>query len=65
MPQYNNSQADTHTEDPSSKHEAKEMMAQQQKEERTEYSKRGANTRKPPGVPEYVARKEHAADVLH
>ncbi|KAK1850050.1 hypothetical protein CCHR01_07288 [Colletotrichum chrysophilum] len=43
MPLYNNSQADTHK-DPSSKHEAKEMMAQQQREERTEHSKRGANT---------------------
>ncbi|KAH9237644.1 hypothetical protein K456DRAFT_1721308 [Colletotrichum gloeosporioides 23] len=64
MPQYNNSQADTHK-DPSSKHEAKEMMAQQQREERTEHSKRGANMGKPPGVPEYVARKEHAADVQH
>ncbi|KAH0437159.1 hypothetical protein CcaCcLH18_04027 [Colletotrichum camelliae] len=60
MPQYSNSQADTHR-DPSSKHEANEMMAQQQRAERTEHSKRGANTGRPPGVPEYVAlmRYEH------
>ncbi|KAL0935513.1 uncharacterized protein CTRU02_210104 [Colletotrichum truncatum] len=62
MPQYQ-PQADV-PKDPSSKHEAKEMMAQQQYEERKEHSKSGANTGKPQGM-EYVARKEHAADVQH
>ncbi|GJC77437.1 hypothetical protein CT0861_08979 [Colletotrichum tofieldiae] len=62
MPQYQ-PQTDTYK-DPTSKSEAKQQMAEQAKQERTEHSKSGANTGKPQGM-EYVARKEHAADVQH
>ncbi|KZL69641.1 hypothetical protein CI238_00756 [Colletotrichum incanum] len=63
MPQYQ-PQTDTYIEDPASKSEAKQQMAEQAKQERSEHSKSGANTGKPQGM-EYVARKEHAADVQH
>ncbi|GAB1318071.1 hypothetical protein MFIFM68171_08281 [Madurella fahalii] len=52
------------TKDPSSKSEAKAMMAQEEHEARKEHSKSGANTGKEQGM-EYVSRKTHTADVPH
>lgn len=53
-----------HAEDPSSKSEAKAMMAQEEHEARKEHSKSGANTGQKQGM-EYVPRKTHSADVPH
>ncbi|KXX79351.1 hypothetical protein MMYC01_204699 [Madurella mycetomatis] len=52
------------TKDPSSKSEAKAMMAQEEHETRKEHSKSGANTGEKQGM-EYVPRKTHTADVPH
>ncbi|KAK4238542.1 hypothetical protein C8A03DRAFT_33420 [Achaetomium macrosporum] len=52
------------TKDPASKSEAKQQIAQEEKEARKEHSKSGANTGQQQGM-EYVPRKTHAADVPH
>ncbi|KAB5585132.1 hypothetical protein GE09DRAFT_1276740 [Coniochaeta sp. 2T2.1] len=50
--------------DPSSAKEAKQMLKEEEKQQRMEHSNSGSNTHKPQGM-EYVTRKNHPADVPH
>ncbi|KAK4182306.1 hypothetical protein QBC35DRAFT_468190 [Podospora australis] len=50
--------------DPTSKHDAKKLQAQEDYQARKEHSKSGANTGKSQGM-EYVPRKDTATEVPH